>query len=140
MGHPGNRSVAPQPTVAELRILQYLWTYGPNTVREVHNGLFDPTEIGYTTVLKLMQIMHEKGLLERDSSQRAHVYQPARDREHTQAELLQDFVSRVYQGSATKLVLQALGTTHPASTEELEEIRAMLDALESGETDREGRS
>ena len=132
MRKSGRRSSAPRPTTAELRILQYLWSNGSATVREVHNGLFDPAEVGYTTVLKLMQIMHDKGLLERDSSQRAHVYQPARDREHTQAELLQDFVSRVYQGSATKLVLQALGTTQPASSEELDEIRAMLDALDLG--------
>lgn len=140
MGHSSSRSATPQPTTAELRILQYLWTHGPATVREVHTGLFDPSEIGYTTILKLMQIMHDKGLLERDSTQRAHVYRAVRDREHTQADLLKDFVSRVYQGSGTKLVLQALGTTRPTTSEDLEEIRAMLDELESGEGSEEGRS
>lgn len=132
MGHSGSKKPRPQPTTAELRILQYLWSNGSATVREVHSGLFNPSEVGYTTVLKLMQIMHDKGLLERDSSQRAHVYHTVQDRERTQRDLLNDFMSRVYQGSATKLVLQALGSSRPTTSGDLEEIRAMLDELESG--------
>lgn len=125
---PGN---TPQPTPAELRILQYLWNHGPSTVREVHIGLFDPAETGYTTVLKLMQIMHKKGLLERDDSARAHIYVPVHGREQTQRAMLSDFVARVYKGSPARLVLQALGSSEPATPGELEEIRRFLDELEA---------
>ncbi len=121
----------PAPTPAELRILQYLWEHGPSTVRAVHLGLYDPFDTAYTTVLKQMQIMHEKGLLHRDSSNRAHVYKPTRAREQVQKNLLKDFVSRVYQGSSARLVLQALGTSTPASADELDQIREFLDSLEA---------
>lgn len=123
----------PRPTPAELRILQYLWNQGPSTVREVHIGLFDPAKTGYTTVLKLMQIMHKKELLERDDSARAHVYVPVYGREQTQRAMLNDFVARVYRGSPMRLVLQALGSGEPATPEELEEIRRYLDKLEAGQ-------
>lgn len=120
----------PNPTPAELRILQYLWDHGPCTVRDVFLGHFDPTETAYTTVLKLMQIMHGKGLLTRDDSARAHVYEAVNPREQTQQVMLKDFVTRVYRGSSAKLVLQALGATQPASSKELGEIRRFLDEIE----------
>lgn len=124
-------SGTPSPTPAELRILQYLWDHGPCTVREVFLGQFDPTETAYTTVLKLMQIMHGKGLLRRDDSSRAHIYEAVEAREQTQQVMLKDFVTRVYRGSSAKLVLQALGSTAPASGDELREIRRFLDEIES---------
>lgn len=122
----------PKPTEAELGILQVLWRDGASTVREVHEALYRDEGAGYTTALKLLQVMHAKGLVERDDSQRAHVYRPLVSMESTQDRFLSDIVQRVFNGSASQLVLQALGNNPRASREELAEIRALLAKLERG--------
>lgn len=119
----------PKPTDAELAILSVLWRTGPSTVRDVHARLAAERHIGYTTVLKLLQIMTEKGLVSREEVGRAHVYQAVRTEEQSQRHLLRDLMDRAFGGSTQKLVLQAL-SAQPASPEELSEIRRMLDELE----------
>ena len=121
----------PRPTDAELEILNVLWQRGPSTVREVYEVLLEYREIGYTTVLKFMQIMSEKGLVSRDESDRRHVYEAERAQDETQRQLLSDLLDRAFNGSATQLVMQAL-SSKKASREELAEIRHMLDDLERG--------
>lgn len=121
----------PRPTDAELEILRVLWRRGPSTVREVHEALASTHPTVYTSVLKLMQIMSEKGLVHRTEEQRAHVYEARLAQEETQAQLLGDLMERAFDGSATKLVMQALSAKE-ASAEELTEIRAMLDRFEQG--------
>jgi predicted transcriptional regulator len=119
-----------KPTESELEILQILWTKGIATVREVHEELTKTKEAGYTTTLKLMQIMHEKGLVKRDDSMRTHVYQPAVNKERTQKHLLSKMIDTLFGGSPTQLVIQALGDDkHTASPEELEKIQLLLDGL-----------
>jgi|SRR5437764_7208887 len=121
-----------RPTHAELAILSVLWRRGPSTVREVHAALAKTKPTGYTTVLKLMQIMAEKGLVKRDERQRAHVY-AARSAEHeTQRQLVGDLLERAFGGSAAKLVLHAL-SAKKSSDEELAQIRQLLAELERGE-------
>lgn len=119
----------PKPTPSELKILKFLWQHGPSTVREAHEGIGVSVGHSYTTTLKQMQIMHGKGLVVRDDSQRAHVFRPAVEEEPTQRAMLDDFMQRVYEGSASQLVLQALGTSHPASSEELAEIERLVQRL-----------
>lgn len=123
------RSLLPRPTESELEILQVLWERGACTVRDVHDVVQRRDGTGYTTTLKLLQIMHEKGLVERDESARAHVYRAAVSKERTQKRFLGDMVKRVFEGSSSRLVLQALGD-HKASPEELREIRALLNRLD----------
>ncbi len=123
----------PKPTVAELGILRALWHLGPTTVGRIGDLMAEDNDVGYTTVLKLLQIMHQKGLVERDESQRAHVYMPRLSKEQTQQQMVGDLVSRLFDGSPSKLVLQALGSTEQASTQELGEIRELLDRIESTE-------
>ena len=118
-----------RPTEAELEILQVLWEHGACTVRDVHEVLHRRDGTGYTTALKQLQIMFDKGLVERDESQRAHVYQAAVSKERTQKKFLSDMLQRVFDGSPSRLVLQALGD-HKASREELQEIRALLNRLD----------
>ncbi|RKG85985.1 BlaI/MecI/CopY family transcriptional regulator [Corallococcus sp. CA053C] len=122
-----SRDKLPRPTDAELGILRVLWERGASTVREVHETLQDGS--GYTTVLKTMQIMTEKGLVMRDESQRAHVYTSRVPRENTQRQLVTDLVDRVFGGSPARLALQAL-STKKTSPEELAELRQMLESLE----------
>jgi BlaI family transcriptional regulator, penicillinase repressor len=117
-----------KPTESELEILQILWTRGLATVREVHEELASSKDVGYTTTLKLMQIMHEKGLVKRDDSMRTHIYQSAVNKEKTQKHLLGKMIDSLFGGSPTQLVIQALGE-HKASPEELEKIQAMLNDL-----------
>ena len=119
----------PRPTDAELAILRVLWERGPSTVREVHDALSATHDSGYTTVLKLMQIMTDKGLVTRDESQRAHVYFSREGEQKTQRQLLGDLIDRAFGGSRAKLVMQALSASR-ASTEELHAIRQMLDQME----------
>lgn len=119
----------PRPTDAELAILRVLWERGPSTVRDVHEALSDTQATGYTTVLKLLQIMTDKGLVVRDESQRAHIYEASESQQRTQRQLLADLTDRAFGGSPAKLVLQALNG-RKASAEELGEIRALLDRLE----------
>lgn len=121
--------VVPRPTEAELEILQVLWQHGACTVREVHEILHRRDGTGYTTALKQLQIMHDKGLVARDEAQRAHVYRATVSKERTQKRFLADIVKRVFEGSSSRLVLQALGD-HKASREELREIRALLNQLD----------
>ena len=122
----------PRPTDAELEILNVLWERGPSTVRDVHEALAARRAAGYTTVLKLMQIMTEKGLVRRDESRRAHLYEARAGRDETQRQLLGHLLERAFGGSATKLVMQAL-SAKKTSAEELGRIREMLDEYERGE-------
>ena len=119
------------PTAAELDILRVLWDRGPCTVRDVHESLYGNDGAGYTTALKLMQIMHAKGLVERDDSQRAHVYRSAVNKQRTQKRYLTDMARRLFNGSTSQMVLHALGSHPGASREELAEIRALLDKIEA---------
>ena len=124
----------PRPTDAELGILRVLWERGPSTVRDVHETLNKGQEgTGYTTVLKLMQIMTEKGLVERDESQRAHVYKARATQQKTQRQLVTDLLDRAFGGSPAQLAMQAL-STKKASAEELAELRKLLDTLAGEET------
>jgi len=120
----------PRPTEAELEILQVLWTTGSASVRQVNEALHSARGVGYTTTLKLMQIMLEKGLLLRDSSKRTHIYRAAVAQQDTRQNLLENFVDQAFGGSAMDLVLQALGS-HRATPEELEEIKALIEKLEN---------
>ncbi|RYG28215.1 BlaI/MecI/CopY family transcriptional regulator [bacterium] len=120
----------PKPTNAELGILRVLWDRGPSTVRETHETLARKRDIGYTTVLKLMQIMTDKGLLRRKEQGRAHVYQPAGNEATAKRDLVGDLMDRAFGGSARELVMHAL-EAKPASTEELAAIRRMLDEMEA---------
>ena len=126
-----SRTKGAQPTDAELRILGVLWERGPSTVREVLNRLEQGrrARTGYTTVLKTMQIMTDKGWLERDESSRSHVYRPRESAEQTRGNLLAHVIDRAFAGSTACMVLQAL-SARPADPSELEEIRAMLDRIE----------
>lgn len=127
---PPPRSRPLRPTPAELSILQVLWTRGPSTVRQVREALSRRQAWGYTTVLKLMQIMAAKGLLARDESLRSHVYRARISESEAQERLLQDLLRRAFGGSAWKLVLSALGRR--ASAADLAEIRKLLDRMEGG--------
>lgn len=121
-----------KPTDSELEILHVLWTTGPSTVRQVHESLSQSRDIGYTTALKLMQIMHEKGLLTREETNRSHTYAAAVTEEDTQRGLVDRFVETAFRGSASKLVMQVLGQ-HRASQQELDEIKKLLNQLNSGD-------
>jgi predicted transcriptional regulator len=121
----------PRPTDAELEILKVLWRRGPSTVREVFETLGETKVTGYTTALKLMQIMAEKGLVVRDESERAHRYEAAAPEDETKRRLVGDLLRKAFDGSASKLVMQALSTER-ASADELDEIRRLLDELERG--------
>lgn len=119
----------PKPTASELEILRVLWTRGPSTVREVHEALRSKKDIGYTSVLKLLQIMTEKGTVRRDENQRAHVYEACEPAEKTKRDLASDVLQRVFEGSASQLMLHALAG-RPTSREEIKELRRMLDEHE----------
>ncbi len=120
----------PTPTNAELSILRVLWRRGASTVREVHEELNAEQETGYTTVLKFMQIMHKKGLVERDSSEKAHVYEAAIEEVEAEQGIVKDVLQDSFQGSAKKLVLSAL-SMKTSTPEELAEIRKLIDKLEN---------
>ena len=120
-----------KPTEAELEILQILWQNGPSTVRFVNELLGQQKEVGYTTTLKIMQIMNEKGLVNRDEDNRTHIYKAKVTEQETQQHLLDRFLDTTFRGSAMKLVMQALGN-HQTSKEELDQIRQLLDQIEGG--------
>ncbi len=121
----------PRPTEGELAILRVLWRRGPSTVREVHTALRAEQETGYTTALKLMQIMAEKGLVSRDETRKTHVYTAVLKEEEAQRQFVGHLLNRLFNGSAPKLVMQAL-STKKASARELAEIRQLLDEIERG--------
>lgn len=118
-----------KPTESELEILNILWERGASTVREVHEELEKHKEAGYTTTLKIMQIMHEKGLLKRDESSKSHVYTANISQETTQGQLVKRMIDNVFNGSAARLVMQALGN-HKPSKKELSEIKKYLEEIE----------
>jgi predicted transcriptional regulator len=118
-----------KPTAAELQILQVLWDRGPSTVREVHEALREEKALGYTTVLKLMQIMTTKGLVRRNEDQRAHVYEAQQPAEKTKRQLAADMLERVFDGSARELMLHALAAQR-STRQEIEELRNLLDEHE----------
>lgn len=128
-----SKQVPPRPTDTELEILQVLWQRGPSTVRQVHKALSQgrQTEVGYTTALKMLQVMTDKGLVERDESERPQVYQPRLPQEQTQRQLVSDLLDRAFGGSAKQLVMQALSAKE-ASDKELAQIEKLLDKLEGG--------
>jgi predicted transcriptional regulator len=117
-----------KPTEAELTLLNILWKLGPATVRQVHDTVSETQKTGYTTVLKILQIMHEKMLVTRDETNRAHVYSPANSETFTQSSLLKDLVSKAFGGSTSKLVMRALDES--TSKEEIADIRQLLNELE----------
>ena len=118
---------SPRPTAAELEILNILWRNGPSTVRQVHEELNKRT--GYTTILKLLQIMTDKNLVVRDESERSHVYKPRRRRQHVQKRLVRDLLDRAFSGAAERLVQQAIAVRQ-LTPEQIEEIRQLLDEME----------
>jgi BlaI family penicillinase repressor len=118
-----------KPTASELEILRVLWTRGPSTVREVYEALSEQKSLGYTTVLKLLQIMTTKGTVRRNEDQRAHVYEACQPAAETKRQLVDDVLQRVFEGSASELMIHAL-EGRPTSKKELEELRRLLDAYE----------
>lgn len=127
------RSPSSRPNDVELAILRVIWSREACTVREVHDALRAERDTGYTSTLKMMQVMCEKGLLKRDDSQRPQVYRSAIPQEQTQKKIVRDLVKTVFGGSARKLVMQAV-QSHKISRQELKEIRNLLDQLEEGQT------
>ena len=130
------RNTPPRPTDAELAILRVLWERGPSTVRQVHDVLSRDRPAAYTTALKLLQIMTEKGLVRRDDTDRTHVYQARLSEEQTQRQLVRDLLDRAFGGSASKLVMQALAARR-ATPEELGEIRRLIEMRREGRDDRD---
>ena len=122
---------SPPPTDAELEVLRVLWKLGPSTVREVHGDISQTKPVGYTTVLKQMQVMQRKGLLRRSERFRAHVYEPREPQAHTQRQLTQSLLRRAFEGSARGLLQSALAG-RPVDAEELAEIRQLLNQLQRG--------
>ncbi len=127
----------PRPTNAEFAILQVLWDRGPSTVRQVQEELSKSRSTGYTTALKLLQIMAEKSLVVRDESQRSHVYRARFSRQQVQRRMVGDLLERAFNGSAYTLVMQALSTKR-ASAEEITRIRELLEEFEGGGNDEPG--
>ncbi len=125
------KATSPRPTAAELEILRVLWESGPSTVRQVHEALSARRLVGYTTVLKLLQIMTAKGMVRRNEDQRAHVYEACQPAEQTKRELAGDLLRRVFGGSASELMLHALDGKR-ASPNEIRELRRLLDEFERG--------
>jgi predicted transcriptional regulator len=123
----GKTLTLPKPTEAELELLRILWAIEPATVREIHEALNDEREAGYTTVLKMMQIMTSKGLVVRDEANRAHVYRATISQEDMQSKILKDLSMRLFSGSAAQLAMHALAM-EPASASELEEIRILIES------------
>ena len=117
-----------KPTEAELSLLNILWQIGPATVKQIHLTVSETQKIGYTTVLKILQIMHEKTLVVRDETNRAHVYSPSNSEVQTQSSLLKDLVIKAFGGSTSKLVMRAISNS--TTKAEINDIRQMLDQLE----------
>ena len=126
----------PKPTASELEILHVLWNRGPSTVREVMDALSETKSLGYTGVLKLLQIMTVKGSVRRDESNRAHIYEAVRPAEQTKRQLARDMLQRVFEGSASQLMMHALSGNR-TSAKEIEELRRVLDAYQG---DKHGKA
>ena len=124
-----------KPTASELEILRVLWTRGPSTVREVHDALQEKRAMGYTSVLKFLQIMTAKGTVRRNETQRAHVYEACLPAEQTKRQLAGDMLQRVFEGSASQLMMHALAG-RKASREEIEELRRLLNEQEKDEQEK----
>jgi len=124
------RGGLPRPTRTELNILTILWGKGRGTVREVHEALNEVEPSGYTTALKMLQVMHQKGLVQRDDSARAHVYSAVMSKQTTQSRFLADLKSRLFDGSTSELVIQALGDAGQADQGRVEKIRALISEME----------
>jgi BlaI family transcriptional regulator, penicillinase repressor len=122
----------PKPTEAELQVLQILWQFGPSTVRFVNDKLNEGRTVGYTTTLKIMQIMFEKKMVKRDEQGKTHIYTANVNEKETQGQLLDRFLDATFKGSAMKMVMQALGN-RKTSKQEIDEIRNLLDKLEKDE-------
>ena len=122
------RPASSQPTEVELQILRILWELGPSTVRDIHNRITEAKDTGYSTTVKMLSVMLDKGLVKRDDSVRPQVYRAASSQERTQKKMLNEMIQKVYDGSAKSLVLQALSSTK-ASRQDLDEIRKLLDEL-----------
>ncbi|MBR9920806.1 MAG: BlaI/MecI/CopY family transcriptional regulator [Bacteroidetes bacterium] len=125
-----SKSKKQKPTESELEILQLLWELGPSSVRQINDRLNEKREVGYTTTLKIMQIMAEKELVKRNTSSRTHIYSAAVAEEETRAKLLDQLVDKAFKGSAMKLVMQALDS-HQTSSADLDELKAMIEKLEN---------
>jgi predicted transcriptional regulator len=121
-----NAPQLPRPTEAELELLNILWQNGPATVRDLHQAISVKRAIGYTSVLKLLQIMTDKGLVEREESGKAHIYRPVGTRQQTQSQMVRDISERVFAGSAAALAMHAL-STQPVSDQELDELRRLIE-------------
>ncbi len=126
------KDIKKKPTEAELNILRILWERGASTVREVHETLYPNNSVGYTTTLKLMQIMVDKSLTIRDTSQRTHIYTASLAEEQNQKRMVKDLLQDAFKGSPSKLVMQILGN-HQASAEELDEIKALINKIEKNQ-------
>ena len=127
------RKRSPQPTEVELAILRVLWDRGPSSVREVHEVLQERRDTGYSTTLKMMQVMFDKGLLTRDESRRPQFYAPSVPEEQTQRQIVDDLIHKVFGGSARKLVLRAVRSEH-VTADELAEIRRILKKVDGGKS------
>ena len=128
-----NNSKQNKPTESEMEILQVMWEKGPSTVREVHEILSETKDSGYTTTLKLMQIMNEKGLLNRNDESKTHIYTAAVKKESIQKQVVSKMINGLFKGSSAKLVMHALGN-HRASKQEILEIKKYLDEIENKES------
>jgi BlaI family penicillinase repressor len=127
-----NTKAAPQPTESELEILNVLWKYGASTVRFVNDKLNEQRPVGYTTTLKIMQIMFDKNLVKRDETGKSHIYSAASEANAIQNRLIDRMLNTAFEGSASKLIMRTLGSHRP-NPEELEEIRRLLDDIEKNE-------
>ncbi|MCB1584232.1 MAG: BlaI/MecI/CopY family transcriptional regulator [Marinicella sp.] len=122
----------PKPTKTELAILNIMWTISPATVRQIHEEIIKSGKTSYTTTLKMLQVMHQKGLVTRNSEYKAHIYEPALTKKETQKQMLDDLKNRLFGGSISSLVLQALGSNAKTNQSEIDEIKALLEKVEKG--------
>lgn len=123
--------ITPKPTKTELAILNVMWIICPATVRQIHEELCTKTRTSYTTTLKMLQVMHQKGLVARNSSQKAHIFRPAFSKQETQEQIIDDLKTRLFGGSISSLVIQALSSSNQASNDELKQIKEFLSKIEN---------
>lgn len=121
----------PKPTKTELAILNIMWVISPATVRQIHEEIIKTGKTSYTTTLKMLQVMHQKGLVTRNSENKAHIYEPTLSKKETQKQMLEDLKNRLFGGSISSLVMQALGSSDKTKQSELDEIRALIEKVEN---------